>query len=118
MALTDKRGVDVVIENVGKTVWPTAMKALVRGGRLVTCGATTGDDPSADQRRLFIRQLTVMGSTLGSRAEFRDVIAFIGERGLKPHIDKTFAFMDVAAALDRLEQGKQFGKIGLAIGGA
>jgi len=116
MALTDKRGVDVVIETVGKALWPTAMKALIRGGRLVTCGATTGEDPSADLRRLFVRQLTIMGSTLGNRAEFRDVIAFIGERGLKPHIDKTFALMDVAAALDRLEEGKQFGKIGLKIG--
>jgi NADPH:quinone reductase-like Zn-dependent oxidoreductase len=54
MALTNKRGVDVVIENVGKAVWPMAMRSLVRGGRLVTCGATTGDDPSADLRRLFI----------------------------------------------------------------
>ena len=58
MELTAKRGVDVVIENVGKAVWPTAMKALVRGGRLVTCGATTGGDPSADLQRLFIRQLS------------------------------------------------------------
>ena len=118
MKITDRRGVDVVIENVGKAVWPTAMKTLVRGGRLVACGATTGDDPSADLRRLFIRQLTVMGSTLGNRAEFRDVIAFIGEKGLKPHIDETFALTDVAAALDRLEEGKQFGKIGLKIGAA
>jgi NADPH:quinone reductase-like Zn-dependent oxidoreductase len=57
MELTDRRGVDVVIENVGKAVWPSAMRSLVRGGRLVTCGATSGDDPSADLRRLFIRQL-------------------------------------------------------------
>ena len=80
MEITAKRGVDVVIENVGKAVWPTAMKALVRGGRLVTCGATTGDDPSADLRRLFIRQLHVFGSTLGTRAEFADMIAFIVEK--------------------------------------
>ena len=118
MQLTGKRGVDVVIENVGKDVWPTAMKALVRGGRLVTCGATTGDDPSADLRRLFIRQLTVFGSTLGNRAELRDLIAFIDEKGLKPHIDETFALADIAAGLDRLESGRQFGKIGLRIGGA
>ncbi len=117
MALTDKRGVDVVIENVGKAVWPTAMKALVRGGRLVTCGATTGDDPSADLRRLFIRQLTVFGSTLGNRAELRDLIAFIAEKTLTPHIDQTFALADIAPALDRLESGRQFGKIGLTIGG-
>lgn len=117
MALTDKRGVDVVIENVGKAVWPTAMKALVRGGRLVTCGATTGGDPSADLQRLFIRQLTVFGSTLGNRAELRDLIAFIAEKKLTPHIDRTFALADIGAGLDYLESGKQFGKIGLAIGG-
>ena len=115
MALTSRRGVDVVIENVGKAVWPTAMKALVRGGRLVTCGATTGDDPSADLRRLFIRQITVFGSTLGNRAELRDLIAFIGEKKLTPHIDQTFALADIASALDRLESGRQFGKIGLTI---
>ena len=118
MQLTGKRGVDVVIENVGKAVWPTAMKALVRGGRLVTCGATTGGDPSADLQRLFIRQLTVFGSTLGNRAELRDLIAFIAEKKLTPHIDETFALTDVAAGLDYLESGKQFGKIGLTIGKA
>jgi NADPH:quinone reductase-like Zn-dependent oxidoreductase len=116
MALTGKRGVDVVIENVGKAVWPTAMKALVRGGKLVTCGATTGGDPSADLQRLFIRQLTVYGSTLGNRSELRDLIAFIAEKKLTPHIGQTFALADIAAALDRLESGRQFGKIGLTIG--
>ena len=117
MALTDRRGVDVVIENVGKAVWPTAMKALVRGGRIVTCGATTGGDPSADLQRLFIRQLTIMGSTLGNRAELRDLIAFIAGNKLTPHIDRTFQLADIGAGLDYLESGKQFGKIGLAIGG-
>ncbi len=115
MALTGRRGVDVVIENVGKAVWPTAMKAMVRGGRLVTCGATTGGDPSADLQRLFIRQLTVFGSTLGNRAELRDCIAFIAEKGLKPHIDRTFPLAEIAAGLDYLESGKQFGKIGLTL---
>jgi NADPH:quinone reductase-like Zn-dependent oxidoreductase len=118
MELTAKRGVDVVIENVGKAMWPTAMKALVRGGRLVTCGATTGDDPSADLRRLFIRQLTVFGSTLGNRAEMSELIAFIAEKGLRPHIDRTFPMTEIHAAIDRLESGRQFGKIGLTIGAA
>jgi len=117
MELTAKRGVDVVIENVGKAVWPTAMKALVRGGRLVTCGATTGDDPSADLRRLFIRQLTVFGSTLGTRAEFADMVAFIAEKSLAPHIDETFSLADIHTAMDQLESGRQFGKIGLTIDG-
>lgn len=118
MELTARRGVDVVIENVGKAVWPIAMKALVRGGRLVTCGATTGGDPSADLQRLFIRQLTVFGSTLGNRAELRDLIAFIAEKKLAPQIDRTFELQDIAAGLDYLNSGKQFGKIGLRIGDA
>jgi NADPH:quinone reductase-like Zn-dependent oxidoreductase len=116
MELTGKRGVDIVIENVGKAVWPSAMRSLVRGGRLVTCGATTGDDPSADLRRLFIRQLQVLGSTLGNRAEFQAVIDFIADKELKPHIDDVFPLEAIGSALDRLESGRQFGKIGLTIG--
>ena len=103
MEITGKRGVDVVIENVGKAVWPSAMRALVRGGRLVTCGATTGDDPSADLRRLFIRQLQIFGSTLGTRAEFTELLGFIEEKRLIPHIDAVFPLADIHAALDRLE---------------
>ncbi len=118
MEITAKRGVDVVIENVGKALWPTAMKALVRGGRLVTCGATTGDDPSADLRRLFIRQLQVFGSTLGTRAEFADMVAFIVEKSLAPHIDETFSLANIHTAMDLLESGRQFGKIGLTIDGS
>ena len=116
MELTGKRGVDVVIENVGKAVWPQAMRSLVRGGRLVTCGATTGGDPAADLQRLFIRQLSVLGSTLGNRSEMLDMVDFIEERRLKPHIDQIFPLAEVAQGLDRLESGKQFGKIGLRIG--
>ena len=115
MALTNKRGVDVVIENVGKAVWPAAMRALVRGGRLVTCGATTGDDPSADLRRLFIRQLQIFGSTLGTRAEFAAMSDFIAAKRLEPHIDEVFPLVAIHAGLERLESGRQFGKIGLAI---
>ena len=116
MELTKGRGVDVVIENLGKAVWPAAMRALVRGGRLVTCGATTGDDPSADLRRLFIRQLQVFGSTLGTRAEFAAMLDFIADKRLTPHIDEVFPLAEIHPALDRLESGRHFGKIGLAIG--
>ena len=77
LAHTGGRGVDVVIENVGAAVWSSALKSLVRGGRLVTCGATSGDQPGADLRRLFIRQLQVLGSTLGSLHEMQDLLAFV-----------------------------------------
>jgi NADPH:quinone reductase-like Zn-dependent oxidoreductase len=117
MAATGGRGVDVVIENVGEAVWSAALKSLVRGGRLVTCGATTGDQPSADLRRIFIRQLQISGSTLGDLGEFRDLLALVQRSGLKPVIDSVFALHDVHAALGRLEAGAQFGKVVVDIGG-
>ena len=115
LAATGGRGVDVVFENVGEAVWPAAMKALVRGGRLVTCGATSGDQPGADLRRLFIRQLQVLGSTLGTLSELHDLLAFCQRHGVRPVIEQTFALDEVHAALSRLESGEQFGKIALAI---
>lgn len=115
LALTGGRGVDVVFENVGAAVWSSALKSLVRGGRLVTCGATTGDQPGADLRRLFIRQLQVMGSTLGDLGEFADLLR-VCERGLiRPVIDRRYGLDDVHAALDRLESGAQFGKLAIEI---
>lgn len=115
LAATNGRGVDVVFENVGEAVWPAAMKSLVRGGRLVTCGATSGDQPGADLRRLFIRQLRVLGSTLGTLSELHDLLAFCQRHGVRPVIEQTFALDEVHAALSRLESGEQFGKIALAI---
>lgn len=115
LALTGGRGVDVVFENVGAAVWSNALKSLVRGGRLVTCGATTGDQPGADLRRLFIRQLQVMGSTLGDLGEFADLLR-VSERGLiRPVIDRRYGLDDAHAALDRLESGAQFGKLAIEI---
>ena len=115
LAATGGRGVDVVFENVGEAVWPAAMKALVRGGRLVTCGATSGDQPGADLRRLFIRQLHVLGSTLGNLSDLHELLAFCQRHGVRPVIEQSYALDDVHAALSRLESGEQFGKIALAI---
>jgi NADPH:quinone reductase-like Zn-dependent oxidoreductase len=116
MAATDGREVDVVIENVGAAVWSPALKSLVRGGRLVVCGATTGDHPPADIRRIFIRQLQVLGSTMGDLGEFRDLLSLAQRSGLKPVIDSEYALDDVHGALDRLDSGKQFGEIVINIG--
>jgi len=113
MAHTGGRGVDVVIENVGEAVWSAAMKSLVRGGRLVTCGATTGDQPPADLRRIFIRQLQILGSTHGTLSEFADLLGFVERRGIVPVIDSELPLDLVHEALDKLEAGRQFGKIGL-----
>jgi NADPH:quinone reductase-like Zn-dependent oxidoreductase len=116
MVATGGRGVDVVIENVGAAVWSSALKSLVRGGRLVTCGATTGDQPPADIRRIFIRQLQILGSTMGSLGEFGDLLSLVQRSGLQPVIDSEFALDDVHGALDRLESGAQFGKVVIHIG--
>jgi NADPH:quinone reductase-like Zn-dependent oxidoreductase len=118
LAHTAGRGVDVVIENVGAAVWPAALKSLVRGGRLVTCGATSGDQPGADLRRIFIRQLQILGSTLGDYAEFRDLLGFVQHHAIVPAIDSEFPLERIHEALNRLESGEQFGKVGLDIQGS
>lgn len=115
LAFTGGRGVDVVIENVGEAVWSAAMKSLVRGGRLVTCGATSGDQPPADLRRVFIRQLQILGSTHGDFSEFNDLLAFIEQQNIIPVIDSCLPIAGIHEALDRLESGLQFGKIGLTL---
>ena len=115
LALTGGRGVDVVIENVGAAVWGSALKSLVRGGRIVTCGATSGDQPGADLRRLFIRQLQVLGSTMGDPHELRSLLALCARGVLRPVIDSRHDIDDVHGALDRLESGAQFGKVALTI---
>ena len=115
MRLTDKRGVDVVFENVGAAVWDSALKSAVRGGRIVTCGATSGDQPGADLRRVFIRQLQIHGSTLGNLAELHDLVRFCARHGVRPVIDQVFPMSEVHAALDRLASGRQFGKVAVAL---
>lgn len=117
MALTDGRGVDVVVENVGKATWDTSMRSVVRGGRIVICGATTGGDPSADLHRIFIRQLTVVGSTLGNFDEFRDLILAAARKQFVPVIDTVYAFDQAREALERLDKGQQFGKFVLKVDG-
>lgn len=116
LELTGGRGVDVVIENVGAAVWSHALKSLVRGGRLVTCGATSGDQPGADLRRMFIRQLRVIGSTLGNLHEFRDLIRVCAQGRVRPLIERRYTLDEVPAAFDRLESGEQFGKLAITIG--
>lgn len=113
MAFTGGRGVDVVIENVGQAVWSSALKSLARGGRLVTCGATSGDQPSADLRRVFVRQLQILGSSLGNFDEYRNLLGWAEHRALRPVIDSRHSLDGVHAALDRLEAGRQFGKIAI-----
>jgi NADPH:quinone reductase-like Zn-dependent oxidoreductase len=115
LELTGGRGVDVVIENVGAEVWSAALKSLVRGGRLVTCGATSGDQPGADLRRLFIRQLQIFGSTLGNLSEFQALLKACEGGRLRPHIDRRFHLEQAHDALSLLERGAQTGKLAFEI---
>jgi NADPH:quinone reductase-like Zn-dependent oxidoreductase len=107
MAITGKRGVDVVIENVGEQIWPVALRSLRRGGRLILCGATTGGAPSAELHRLFVRQLSVIGSTLGTPAEFRDLLQLCGRGAFRPVIGGRYSLDDIHLAMDDLEAEKQ-----------
>jgi NADPH:quinone reductase-like Zn-dependent oxidoreductase len=115
MRLTEGRGVDVVIENIGGTIWNAALKCLVRGGRIVTCGATIGDQPPADLRRVFVRQLQIFGSTLGNPDEFAALLEWCRAGRLVPPIDVHYPLDQVRAALTHLESGAQFGKIAIDI---
>lgn len=113
--LTDGRGVDVVVEHVGAATWPGAVRSLARGGRLVTCGATTGWDAALDLRAVFARQLTIMGSYMGTKGELLRAARFFFTGQLKPVVDRTFPLAEAAAAQQRLEASRHFGKIVLEV---
>src|SRR5258707_2092065 len=88
--LTAKRGVDVVFEHVGTATWDDSVASLTRGGRLVTCGATSGFDAKIDLRFLFSRQLSILGSYMGTKSEFATVLKLVATGRLKPVVDRTF----------------------------
>lgn len=113
--LTNRRGVDVVIEHVGESTWAKSVRSLARGGRLVTCGATTGWNGHIDLRALFSKQLSIYGSYMGTKGELLSVARFLFARQLKPVVDRTFPLVDAAAAQQRLEDSAQFGKIVLEV---
>ena len=108
---TGRRGVDVVLDNVGAVTWASSLRCLARGGRLVTCGATTGPIGETDIRTLFWRQLRIIGSTMSNRKEFRDVMGQLFAGRLQAIIDRTFPFEETSAALALLQKGEQFGKL-------
>jgi NADPH:quinone reductase-like Zn-dependent oxidoreductase len=108
---TGRRGVDVVIENVGQETWEKSLKALARGGRMVTCGATSGYQGSTDIRYVFSKGLSILGSTMGSRAELSRLARFVGERRLKPVIDRVLPLEKVADGHRAMAERSLFGKI-------
>ncbi|MFB3828769.1 MAG: zinc-binding dehydrogenase [Bryobacteraceae bacterium] len=109
--ITGKRGVDVVFEHVGTATWKKSMESLAPGGRLVTCGATTGYDAGVDLRFLFSRQYSLLGSFMGSMGELREVLQFVFRGQLRPVIDRVYPLAEIRAAHERLENREQFGKI-------
>ena len=108
---TNKRGVDVVVDDVGVATWKQSLQALGRRGRLVTCGATSGPMVETDVRRLFWNQWSIMGSTMGNDVEYDAVVAQLRGGQLIPPIDRVFALEDGREAFERLERAVQFGKI-------
>lgn len=114
---TGKRGVTVVVDNVGQATWAQSLIALGRRGRLVTCGATTGPMVETDVRRLFWNQWSILGSTMGNDAEFDAVVAELRAGRLLPPIDSVYPLAEGRAAFARLDSGQQFGKVVITIDG-
>lgn len=109
--ITGKQGADVVVENVGEATWEQSLRALARGGRIVTCGATTGPKVATDVRRLFWHHQTILGSTMGNADEFREIVRLLGQGRLRPQVDSSFSLADAPKAFERLASGRQMGKI-------
>lgn len=109
--LTGKRGVDVVFEHVGEATWKGSLQSVARGGRIVTCGATSGFTAVSDLRIVFFKQVAILGSTMGSMGEMLEVMAHVEAGRLKPVLDRTFPMSEVADAHRYVEGREQFGKV-------
>jgi NADPH:quinone reductase-like Zn-dependent oxidoreductase len=107
--------VDVVLEHVGEATWHKSVRSLARGGRLVTCGATTGPNGTLDLAALFSKHLTILGSYMGTKGELMRAARFFFTGQLTPVIDRTYPLADAAAAQQRMEESGQFGKIVLEV---
>jgi zinc-binding alcohol dehydrogenase/oxidoreductase len=108
---TNKRGVDMAVDSVGKVAHLNCIKSLARGGAYVTPGCTTGPDATTDLARIFWNQLRILGSTMGSNDEFKEVVSLFNRGALAPVVDQVFTPDDCRSAYERLEAGDQFGKI-------
>lgn len=109
--ITNKVGVDIVVEHVGSATWDESMRSLKSGGTLVTCGATTGAEVKIDLRHLFARQLRLLGSYMGTMAELHEVLSHVFAGRLKPVLDRAFPMSEIRAAHEYLENSQMFGKV-------
>ena len=112
---TDGKGVEVVLEHVGEATWQTSLQAARAGGRIAVCGATSGPNPPAALHRIWWKQLTIYGSTMGTRQDFEGVYELVKSGRAKPVVDSVFPLAEARAAHERMEAAKQFGKIVLTI---
>ncbi|HTL69766.1 MAG TPA: zinc-binding dehydrogenase [Candidatus Eisenbacteria bacterium] len=113
--LTGGRGVDVIFEHIGPQTWPGNLACLARGGRMVTCGATSGPKAEVDLRLLYAKQLSILGCYMGSLAELRAVLALAERGALAPVVDRVFPLREAADAQRHMESRQNFGKIVLKV---
>jgi NADPH:quinone reductase-like Zn-dependent oxidoreductase len=115
-AATDGRGADVVVEHVGEATWQRSLQAARSGGRIAVCGATSGPNPPAALHRIWWKQLTIYGSTMGTKEDFDGVYDLVASGKARPVIDEVFPLEEARAAHERMEAGEQLGKIVLRVG--
>lgn len=113
--LTARRGVDVVFEHIGKEMWPDILSVCARGGRIVTCGATTGWEATCDLRQVFYKQISILGSTMAPKGALFDIVNLVAQGRLKPIIDKVLPLEEVGEAHRLIESRRVFGKIVLEV---
>ena len=113
--LTNKRGVDVVVDYIGADTWVRSLRSARRGGRVLTCGATTGFAPQTDLRQIFFRQVHILGSTMGSHRDFLDVMNCVFRGQLRPVIDRVLPLSEARKGHELIEQRAVFGKIVLRV---
>ncbi|MFY9741723.1 MAG: zinc-binding dehydrogenase [Candidatus Sulfotelmatobacter sp.] len=109
--ITNKEGVNIVVEHAGAATWDESLKSLKSSGTLVTCGATTGPNAGIDLRHLFARQLSLLGSYMGTMGELHEVLKHVFAGRLKPVVDRSFPLSEIRAAHDYLEKSQMFGKV-------
>src|SRR5687768_13201201 len=109
--LTDRKGVDVVVEHTGAATWPGSISSLKNNGRLVTCGATSGFDARTDLRQVFYRHLTLLGSFMGSKAELLEALKFVREGKIRAVVDQVLPLSEAGQAHELIENRAQFGKV-------
>jgi NADPH:quinone reductase-like Zn-dependent oxidoreductase len=109
--ITNREGVDIVVEHVGAATWEESVKSLKPGGTLVTCGATTGVAAAIDLRFLYSRQFSILGSYMGTMGELYEVLGHVFAGRLKPIVDRTFPLKEARAAHEHMEKSQMFGKI-------